>query len=327
MITKEESKILKGLFMITVVICHSLNRYFNPTENTRIVFSTLCNNVGMFGFTFLSGYGIYLSTRTNINDFWQKRIINVFIPALLANILVTLCSLLVGINYTREEIYDSVFMLSRYNKINGSIWYIPFIFSWYLIFWIIELINHKNKAVGFTVLSIVTAILWYMYPVVHPNVTWYAFSFVLGWGYAVLNNRRQLGKIKGQYILSIIACIVTFIVMCTTTENSILIIPIPFRFATVLQNLLSLICILGLIQVVKPIVTLKRMALVKKVGLWIGGISFEIYLFHLFILVHTVDNKIIDGNLLTFIVNIILVVIVAKLFQRAYERVRIILNS
>lgn len=148
MVTKEESTFLKALFMLTVVLSHSLSRYFYPSETTKIIVATLCNNVGMFGFTFLSGYGIYISTRKTFENFWEKRIVNVYVPTLIANILAIVGLEIIGNSYTRLEIYDSIFMISQDNQIQGPIWYIPFIFSWYLIFYIIELISKNNKSLA-----------------------------------------------------------------------------------------------------------------------------------------------------------------------------------
>lgn len=146
MITKEESTILKGLFMLTVVVNHTISFYFNPSSDIAVIITHLCDNVGMFGFTFLSGYGIYKSSRKQMANFWEKRIVNVYIPAFIVNILVLLFSLAMGNTYSRAEINDSVFMLTRQNHINGPLWYIPFIFSWYFIFYIVEIIKYKiNK--------------------------------------------------------------------------------------------------------------------------------------------------------------------------------------
>ena len=60
-----------------------------------------------------------------------------YVPTLIANILAIVGLEIIGNSYTRLEIYDSIFMISQDNQIQGPIWYIPFIFSCYLIFYII----------------------------------------------------------------------------------------------------------------------------------------------------------------------------------------------
>ena len=71
-----------------------------------------------------------------------------YVPTLIANILAIVGLEIIGNSYTRLEIYDSIFMISQDNQIQGPIWYIPFIFSWYLIFYIIELISKNNKSLA-----------------------------------------------------------------------------------------------------------------------------------------------------------------------------------
>lgn len=324
MITKEESTILKGLFMLTVVVNHTISLYFNPSSDIAVIINHLCDNVGMFGFTFLSGYGIYKSSRKQMANFWEKRIVSVYIPAFIVNILVLLFSLAMGNTYSRAEINDSVFMLTRQNHINGPLWYIPFIFSWYFIFYIVEIIKYKNKMVGWSLLLGITFIMWYLYPEVHPNATWYAFAFVLGWSCAIMHERQKLCIFQAnlnnlaRYILNLGICIISFVIICNTNEKTVMGFEVPFRVATVSQNLFTFIFVLSFARIVKLIT---QKITIHKIGLWLGEVSFEIYLFHYAILVEPVKNNLIEGNAVFLIINTILLMIVAQLFKNTYSKI------
>ena len=180
----------------------------------------------------------------------------------------------------------------------------------------------------------ITGALWYMYPVVYPSATWYAFAFVFGWLCAIESEKHkakeEIVEIKKRglvkHILYIIIIILSFMAMCCTTNSSILTVSVPFRIATIMQIFFSLICILGIIKIVQPIMIIEKLQHIKKIGIWLGGISFEIYLFHYLIMVKTVESKIVDGNLISFIINFIVLIIIAALYRRVYLKIRRILK-
>ena len=92
---------------------------------------------GVSTFIFLSGYGLEKSYIAHGNKgFWKKRLTKTYVPfvlAMIVQLIVRLC-----INETQLRLLTIPSLLGVYpvNKIDGSMWFIPYIFLWYAVFFL-----------------------------------------------------------------------------------------------------------------------------------------------------------------------------------------------
>jgi len=106
-------------------------------------FATLA--VGVF--TFLSGYGLTKSVeRSGLDGFFLKRFSTVYIPFAVTAIFFT--SLFQNVLYSFQTFKDLLRFLTLYgdpaSTIDGTMWFVTFICSWYILFYIVFRIL-KNK--------------------------------------------------------------------------------------------------------------------------------------------------------------------------------------
>jgi hypothetical protein len=134
-------------------------------------------------FVFLSGYGMECSFHKNgLTNYWDKRVRKIYIPALFVNGIV--CGLIIvgimdtGYALSKENMLEGIFMITRYNYVNGPTWYITYIFIWYLIFYISHMF--KNKRINIMILLIFSLFMYYITPAVFPAANTYILAFVVG---------------------------------------------------------------------------------------------------------------------------------------------------
>lgn len=129
-ITKEVSMIMKGFAIFFVVITHL------PFD---IPFFSLrgLGGWGVSTFLFLSGYGMEKTYQTHGNKgFWKKRLTNTYVPFLVAMFIQLIVRLCINDVRFRLLMIPSFFGLYPGNKIDGSMWFIPYIFLWYAVFFL-----------------------------------------------------------------------------------------------------------------------------------------------------------------------------------------------
>lgn len=117
------TKTLKGFCAIGVIIHHYVQKLTEPGMLYPLNFiGILC--VGFF--FFMSGYGLTQSYNKNksLSKFWKSRILNLYIPFIVANIIIALISNhLIDSRYSIEEIIiTSISMRTIYS--NVILWYI-----------------------------------------------------------------------------------------------------------------------------------------------------------------------------------------------------------
>lgn len=104
--------------------------------------------VAMFAFLFLSGYGLVQSYYVNgLDQFWEKKIKKVYIPAVCVNMFEALELLALNkIEYNRRVIFTEVFLLnSTQTTINSLLWFLHLLFIWYVLFFCIYNYVHKKN--------------------------------------------------------------------------------------------------------------------------------------------------------------------------------------
>lgn len=143
-ISRDESYVLKAFAILSVIAAHANGwahafTSFPILGNGRIM-TFICNG-GMALFLFLSGYGLYKSFDKNgLSGYWDKKLSKVFVPAILVQLLwfmveeFTSKGPIPGFSEPQESLFAEIICLNQSNKIDGTMWYLSFIFYCYLVF-------------------------------------------------------------------------------------------------------------------------------------------------------------------------------------------------
>lgn len=179
--SKSETDIIKLLSMFSVVTGHIVaTAKFLPSIDYSFCDYTL--KIGMSCFTFLSGYGLYLSYQQNgLSNYWEKRIMKILLPAITVNAIWALIYIpLFKPTFSRVEILTYIICGNLYNKLNGSLWYITYIFLWYLVFWLVFKLCPNHKLVQLICLGIINLLIGLTIPSGIPGAGYFIFQFTLG---------------------------------------------------------------------------------------------------------------------------------------------------
>lgn len=129
-ITNDVSMIMKGFAILFVVITHF------PFEIPYFSLRGL-GGWGVSTFLFVSGFGLEKSYQAHDNKgFWKKRLIHTYCPFVLAMIIQLIIRLSINDVRFRLLTIPSLLGLSPNNRIDGSMWFIPYIFLWYTVFFL-----------------------------------------------------------------------------------------------------------------------------------------------------------------------------------------------
>lgn len=115
-ISVKESNLSKFVFSILILVYHICIWGYDCTNRW---FTFVCG-VAMFGFLFLSGYGLTVSYYKNgMDNFWNKKFIKVYLPAIIVNVFVFIELILKNeISFEREYCLTEILMLNKTPNIN-----------------------------------------------------------------------------------------------------------------------------------------------------------------------------------------------------------------
>lgn len=149
--------------------------------------------IGVEIFLVLSGYGIYQSyVSKKFSNYWISKFKKVWFPYFVWEILTLMFYCVTSIKsfegVSCMKIVESVSGITSYNIIDKTMWYIPFVFIGYFLFWIIANIVQDNKLVlVFTITSVILAILAAIGLFPRYTGAWlYVFGMPIGVGYSWL---------------------------------------------------------------------------------------------------------------------------------------------
>jgi peptidoglycan/LPS O-acetylase OafA/YrhL len=131
---------LKGLGMLAIVFAHI--SYMLVTDNTFLYPLSIAAGVGVDLFLFMSGYGLtlgMLKKQMPALEFYQRRLIKVFIPFWLVLILLFVCDAIFhGIRYSPSYMLQSFAgwfpRASAFEDVNSPFWYISWMLMFYALF-------------------------------------------------------------------------------------------------------------------------------------------------------------------------------------------------
>lgn len=199
MISREQTEKLKGLAIILVMIGHLItaNKLSLPMQMNS--FATFSVSI----FLILSGYGLTKSyIDKGINHFFKKRFLNVYVPFVIASVITFS---ILGYTYSSlSELIKTVTFNQLNLKLDGTMWFIYFIFCWYFVFWLIFSlkISIHNKSIFIFIFSILLYFLIQRVPykIISYQFTLHSFSFPIG----VLIAIYYKGNNKLNTILSVL---------------------------------------------------------------------------------------------------------------------------
>ena len=314
--SKDNSCILKGICAGGVLFNHLL--YWAGMLGNISLLANRISNVSMAGFLFVSGYGCFISWENNgLVNFWEKKIDRLLIPILCSNILGYIFELgFMGHTYSRREFWDG--LIARkvyYPTFNGALWYVHFLVLWYAVFYLIY--RYVNKEFFRLLLwAMFSCVIFYITPEVYALANLYGLAFPLGVAYAKQNPACSKAF---RFLLGIVSFVVLLYV-CDDAQMSICGMHLNFFVYAIITNILYVVTFFALIAFAECINTSRS----KRLFLWIGKLSFGIYIYQTPIL----QNLLMNMNLkINKIIVMILGIIICLLFAYGTEKLVSQLNK
>ncbi len=265
--SKEYTSVLKGMCCIVVVFIHVPDVYENPVQRVIGCFAYVC----VTNFFLISAYGMMKSNERGVvylKTFWRNRLISLLIPCLFINCLTFFWTYI-----NKEKLsYHLLVYLNEYVKV---------LLEWCVWFYVIEKLKTKffpkNKTLEDSLLvgGVVVSSLLYYFCVdaqYSAQAGWCFERMGLGWGVLLYRfydgfvswmEKKRLCKIVFLFMLSLLlgACYLKFKM-------------VPFWGAYLLKIILALVIIVTLF------IASSNRFFGGKIGLFMGRISYEVYLLH-----------------------------------------------
>ena len=124
--------------------------------------------IGVALFLLCSGFGIEKSfQKSGRKDYWKKRIINVWLPYALIQLLCVWHHPEVGVT---GVIFD-LLLVRPYHPFG---WYMQFLFIWYILYYLTSFVSKKMQVIAFILASILMICFW------TPLRAQNSLSFIIG---------------------------------------------------------------------------------------------------------------------------------------------------
>lgn len=284
-ISYTQTNIIKGIAILLVLLGH-----------LNIVDKGGCYGVTLF--LFISGYGLMCSYKKNgLFQFWKKRIKGVWIPYLLITILWIVIDYFLGIKYNLTTIFSSLFGLN--NIIDITMWYIKYLIYWYLLFYLIfkYVKNNSFKIISLMISAIFCFLLCKIdFFAPYSEGAIYFIFFPLGVIYKFFENYFETTSIKYNFDLPIL---ILFLVIVKRTDT----------ISIVASNLFFSYFIIKIVLI--------NDCIKNNFLIFLGNISYEIYLLEgVFLIKYVFIRNYISNDFLYVLVYILFVIILAYLYHK-----------
>lgn len=146
--TKDTTTVFKGVAILMIVMGHvgqlvPFSRPFTPLGAIGVALFLLC-----------SGFGIEKSfQKSGHKDYWKKRIINVWLPYALIELLCVWHHPEVGVTGVIEDL-----LLIRPWHPFG--WYMQVLFIWYILYYLTSFVSKKLQVTAFILVSVLMICFW-----------------------------------------------------------------------------------------------------------------------------------------------------------------------
>ena len=264
----------KGIAAMIIMLHHISFRVSNLPVYVKPIWYIAFPIVGFF--FFMSGYGLtcgLLQKKNYLQGFLSKRLLNIIAPYFIVAIIwIGLEIICVG-GQTPVRAIAEAFTI-RYIQ---PLWFIWVIIAAYIMFYAV--FRHTEINVGAYWFAIITIAYILISAFVNPRDEMYAsiIGMPLGILWAMyerkIDSYFEIGFLRKE-IVAIIAFVILFIGRLTLSvvgfDNQL--------FQSVLRNIITIAFIVPLIEL------LKKVKIQKRFLIWLGTISYEIYIIHPFIL-------------------------------------------
>lgn len=261
----------KGIAAIIIMLHHISFRLSNLPVYVKPIWYIAFPIVGFF---FMSGYGLtcgLLQKKNYLQGFLSKRLLNIIAPYVIVAIVWIGLEIIGGQTSTRA--IAEAFTI-RYIQ---PLWFIWVIIAVYIVFYAV--FNHTEINVGAYWFAVITIAYILISAFVNPRDEMYAsiIGMPLGILWAMyerkIDSYFEIGFLRKE-IVAIVAFVILFIGRLTLSvvgfDNQL--------FQSVLRNIITIAFIVPLIEL------LKKVKIQKRFLIWLGTISYEIYIIHPFIL-------------------------------------------
>lgn len=262
----------KGIAAIIIMLHHISFRVSNLPVYVKPIWYIAFPIVGFF--FFMSGYGLtcgLLQKKNYLQGFLSKRLLNIIAPYVIVAIVWIGLEIIGGQTPTRA--IAEAFTI-RYIQ---PLWFIWVIIAVYIVFYAV--FNHTEINVGAYWFAVITIAYILISAFVNPRDEMYAsiIGMPLGILWAMyerkIDSYFEIGFLRKE-IVAIVAFVILFIGRLTLSvvgfDNQL--------FQSVLRNIITIAFIVPLIEL------LKKVKIQKRFLIWLGTISYEIYIIHPFIL-------------------------------------------
>lgn len=261
----------KGIAAIIIMLHHISFRLSNLPVYVKPIWYIAFPIVGFF---FMSGYGLtcgLLQKKNYLQGFLSKRLLNIIAPYVIVAIVWIGLEIIGGQTPTRA--IAEAFTI-RYIQ---PLWFIWVIIAVYIVFYAV--FNHTEINVGAYWFAVITIAYILISAFVNPRDEMYAsiIGMPLGILWAMyerkIDSYFEIGFLRKE-IVAIVAFVILFIGRLTLSvvgfDNQL--------FQSVLRNIITIAFIVPLIEL------LKKVKIQKRFLIWLGTISYEIYIIYPFIL-------------------------------------------
>lgn len=262
----------KGIAAIIIMLHHISFRVSNLPVYVKPIWYIAFPIVGFF--FFMSGYGLtcgLLQKKNYLQGFLSKRLLNIIAPYVI--VVITWIGLEIIWGQTPVRAIAEAFTI-RYIQ---PLWFIWVIIAAYLMFYVV--FRHTEINVGAYWFAVITIAYILISAFVNPRDEMYAS--IIGMPLGILwsmyerkiDSYFEIGFLRKE-IVAIVAFVILFIGRLTLSvvgfDNQL--------FQSVLRNIITIAFIVPLIEL------LKKVKIQKRFLIWLGTISYEIYIIHPFIL-------------------------------------------
>ena len=262
---KQNSNAMRGFWCLIVILVHIPASYQNRIQDMLGSFAY----IGVTFFFMTSAYGLKLGIKKDpdsIRYFWGKRLPKLLIPMFLVNIVSLIFRVIEG----------SGISLGILINING---WVQWLFVCYLIFWTVNrfVTFDRFRTGGYAdiivcVLIIAFSVAIYVLRSYISGTTWCPEVFGFVWGIVFFHIKNRFAEWMGKkwFLKCIALCVIAGMVGVVYLKLK----PMIFFGDYILKILLGVLIIAFMLAVNSHV------AIGNKVSLFLGSISYEVYLLH-----------------------------------------------
>lgn len=269
LLSKNHFQYLKGIAILAVIFSH-IGNYSGKTWFTSL------GGIGVAIFLFCSGYGLMTSYyQKGLKNFWVNKLITIYIPFAVVEIF----SAIIFRYSLRELLFDLMFL----KRLNPLGWYIQYLAVLYLLFYLVVRM-FKNIKWRFIIWAFFSVISFVFLPNLYAEQ---AISFISGLFIAEINRSDKLPTFENKKLVIFWGGAMVFlsIIMLGIKQMPIVRSPQTHYLYTILNLFQKSEATAGIICVTSvwnPF---------KKFILWIGSISYSLYLVHGYFMYILGSNK------------------------------------